>query len=388
MSVQERAPEVGHTVISQAEEKKLRRDEKEDYLREHECDCCRFIPCCKPPRESHGVSFFCKPWFCLHSRENKFLHSVFFYESFGEIGYHFLDYHRNFFFGFATILSLLGVVMLIVGASALVATVPTIRNANWARTSAFNKTANAEFSVSVGLRALVYSKCSASGGRRLMDVAEVPSISMFDGVDQPFLRRELATPLPQSCVDSLLEYTDTAGCKATGVFGEVCSICGGVASSEATGVAFAAIGKFVALFSMQKRMYGYADSPSLKFVGICMELTGFISLLVDVLKFNAQCVGALSRKFTPDTIPELRDFKTSPGPGLICFVIGAIASFIRLLLHLLTPLPRKGKGVCVPVCKTVGMCLKCQGCCVLYDDDAVEKEHDEKLAAVHAHDKQ
>ena len=375
MSVQS---EVGHVVVSQAEEKKLRREEREDDLREHECDCCRFIPCCKPNRESHGVSFFCKPWFCPHSRDNKFFHSVFFYETFGEIGYHFLDYHRNCFFGFSSILSLLGVVMLLIGASALVSTVPTIKTINWAKTSAFNKTANAEFSASVGLYSLVYSKCAAaSGSRRLMDVLP----------EEPFLLRRKLAPGPQKCVDTLLEYTDTAGCKATGVFGEVCPICGSVASSEAAGVAFAAIGKFVALFSMQKRMYGYADSPSLKFIGICMELMGFISLLVDVLKFNDQCVGALKQKFNGMNIPGLSNFKTSPGPGLICFIVGAIAAFVRLLLHLLTPLPRKGKGVCVPICKTVGMCFSCKGCCVLYDDEAIEKEHDDKLATIHNSEK-
>ena len=375
---------VAPVVLSRSEAEAIKREEKEDYLRDNECDWCRFIPVCRPSTKDHGVSLLCKPPCCPHSHKNYFFHSVFFHEAFGELGFHFLDYHRNFFFGLSTMLSLLGVAMLIVGASALVAEPVTLSNAYWSGTSARNSTINTDFKVSVGLRALMYSKCDLTKSRRLDEFAA--TTFNLEPVSTPFsLRRELATP-PAKCVNTVLEFSDKAGCAATGVFGSVCTLCGDVVSSIAAGVAFAAIGKGVALFSMQKRMYAYADSPSLKFMGICTELMGFISLVSTIAKFHRNCVGAMVDQFTPDKYPTLSNIATHPGPGFNCFIVGAVASFVRLLLHLLTPLPHRGKGVCFPTYKIATMLCTCKGCCVLYDDEAEDKERAAKHAALHAGD--
>ena len=383
--------EVPHLELNAKEIKAVKREEKEDYLREHECDCCRFIPCCKPKRENHGVSFFCQPAFMPHSHKNYFFHSVFFYESLGEIGYHFLDYHRNFFFGFATILSMLGVITLLIGAVALVPDATVVKNTYWSTTSYYNKTAGVDMSVSVGLQALVYAKCQKKPGRRLLD-NEADGVNAFDYdliSDVPtslrYERMLASGPPGTECEDVLLRFDNNAGCKATGIFDSVCQTCGDIATSIDTGVFFSAFGKFVGLFSMQKRMYGYADSPSLKFIGMCTELVGFISMVVTLLKFDRSCTMAMSQQFTGKNYPGYK-FTTRPGPGTICFVIGAIAGFIRFWLHFLTPLPHRGKGICVPVGKALCRMLKCAGCCVLYDDAKEDAEREAKHQAAHAND--
>jgi len=81
--------------------------------------------------------------------------------------------------------------------------------------------------------------------------------------------------------------------------------------------------------------------------------------------------------------PDLEDVKIHPGMGFNCFAVGAVAAFVRLLLHILTPLPHRGKGIIMPLCKMAGMCVTCKGCCVLYDDEAEENERRRKHAALH-----
>jgi hypothetical protein len=306
---------------------------------------------------------------------------VFFHESLGEIGYHFLDYHRNFFFGFATLLSVAGVALLIVGAAALVPSQVVIKNTYWSTTSYYNKTAGVDMSISVGLQSLVYSKCVGQN-RRLSDYELA---SDFETSSSSYLRRHLAQA-PPKCDDVLLKFSDDGACKSTGIFESVCKTCGNAATSLVFGVAFSALGKFVALFSMQKRMYGYADCPSLKLIGMCTELMGFISLLSTVNKFGSVCNYAMTQQFTTSNYPGYT-FRVAPaGVGMNCFIAGAIASFIRFLLHLLTPLPHRGKGVVVPLMKTIMRLFTCKGCCQLYDDEAEDKERAAKHAALHAGD--
>lgn len=67
----------------------------------------------------------------------------------------------------------------------------------------------------------------------------------------------------KGCQVLSLKYTDST-CSSRGFLGDVCTACGDAATSEATGAAFTAISKTLALFGMQRRMYTIADSPSFK----------------------------------------------------------------------------------------------------------------------------
>jgi len=307
----------------------------------------------------------------------------------GELGLHFFDYHRNFFFGFASLLSVLGVAMLLIGASALAPVPAVVSTTYWSTMSALNTTTKIEFSVAVGLKSLIYSKCTGkpAGHRRALDTEESPfeeAVPLTRG--SFFIRRQLAPP-PQSethsCVDTMVFFNDQSQCAQTGLFTNVCKLCGDSANSESLGIAFSAVGKFVGFFGMQKRMYGYADSPSLKFMGILTELMGCVSLASTLLTFNRECTGAMNDEFMRTKHSSLTDVRIHPGPGWNCFAVGAVAAFVRLLLQILTPLPHRGKGILRPLFKMVGMCSTCKGCCVLYDDEKEEAERSARRAALH-----
>ena len=116
-----------------------------------------------------------------------------------------------------------------------------------------------------------------------------------------------------------------------------------------------------------------------------MDTLGLVSLASTLLTFNNKCTGSMKREFETNAAghPDLEDVKIHPGMGFNCFAVGAVAAFVRLLLHILTPLPHRGKGIIMPMCKMAGMCVTCKGCCVLYDDEAEEAERRRKHAALH-----
>lgn len=328
----------------------IEQEEKEDHLRDEECSWCRFIPV-RPDPKTHGVSWFCMYPLCPNSPKNKFFHSHYWFKYFGNVGFHFLDKHRNIFFGLASFVSLAGVALLVFGATALAMDKTTVVNTHWAKVSATNVTSKLNFKVYVGLQALVYEKC---------------------------------LPPPTGCKSSIIDYSDTELCNSGGLFGTVCSTCSAAASKEASSVAFSAITKGIAIFSMQKRMYGYADSPSLKLIGILSELAGAISLGSGLGYFNAACLAGVGQEFTSAKIPALKDIKISGGYGYWAFLAGLLASLVRGLLHLLTPLPRKGKGLLLPMANCICKAFARDGCCELYDDDLEEDNHRKEIEKVKA----
>ena len=154
---------------------------KEDEVRERECSCLQFVACAPP--KPNGVDWYCRPWWCLFSDQNPLLHSRFFDETLGELGLHCFDVHRNALFGTATIVSLLGVAMLVFGSVALSTSKSVVGATYWASISATNSSNNSPFSVKAGLSSMVYSHCSftAGGQRKCVD----QSISYNDRPARP-----------------------------------------------------------------------------------------------------------------------------------------------------------------------------------------------------------
>jgi len=343
-----------------AEVEQLKREENEDYLRDSECSACRFIPI-RPNRETHGVSLWCQPSVCPNSPKNSFFHSRFFFKYWGEVGFHFLDVHRNFFFGVATLVSLLGVALMIVGSLALSTNQRVVDNTFWAKITAKNSTnlhqgppndvSESVFNVNVGLTALTFEQCT--------------------------------TGPHGSCVGSVVSFSDSAKCQTEGIFGSVCTVCSGAAGKQASSVVFSAISKGIAVFSMQTRMYSYADSPSLKLLGVVSELAGAASLGSGLGYFNRYCLAACRDEFSSLKHKDIALVSIAPGVGYSCFVVALVACIVRALLHLFTPLPRKGKGLLLPflTCVRKGLC-ECDGCCVLWVDDVEEARRRDSLVAI------
>ena len=143
------------------DQKRKKEEEEEERIRDNECANCRFVPCGRPKKESHdGESSIFRHRFCPDSDKNPFLHSKWFYDGFGEFGLHFFDLHRNFFFGFASVCSLIGICCLIYGTSAITDRQSVISQTYWAKLDATNVTTNDEFSLRLGLTAMVMFKGS------------------------------------------------------------------------------------------------------------------------------------------------------------------------------------------------------------------------------------
>lgn len=386
----------------------LERMEKEDQLREDECSRCRFIPCCKPKEfdkngnRIHGVSALCRMAPCCpHSRKNIFFHSRFFYESLGELGFHWLDYHRNFFFGFSTILSGLGVAMLLLGAIGYSENETIVKNAYWMSMSAINSTTTTgdghiEFSAKVGLNSMVFENClkknvnAANKGRRRLEssnsMTDVSNYSSYiQGDETSHLRRLQVRPPPlNTCKTTVISFDDTVACSADGLFGVICQVCRESASRTGSSMLSSAIGKGLSFWSMQKRMYAFADSPSLKFLGIALELVSLISLAGAWGFFDRNCSREMRSQIDPKNYPSLTDIAFRSGPGSQGVVVGLVAAIVRALLHLLTPLPNRGMGLVVPLYRMMRrMLCCCEGCFVLYDDEEEERKHKEMIALLH-----
>jgi len=267
-------------------------------------------------------------------------------ETLGELGYHFFDVHRNIIFGFSSILTLLSTALFLFGVSAFSDDQRVVSASNWAEllTEDISKGATLYYKIFFGLRAMVINACDSD-----------------------------TNDFTKGCAVTLLKYNDDT-CSKLGFIGDICTVCGLAANSEATGAAFTAVSKILALGGMQRRMYTVADSPSFKLYAICIEIVGIISLATSLGQFEAQCIRGtmdLMKDPTKKYYGNLMDSQSKLGSAFLCYAFGVIAAGIRLIAHILTPLPHRGKGIIMPLCK---LFTRCDGCCVLY----VDEEEDEK----------
>lgn len=276
------------------------------------------------------------------------------YSFISELGYHFFDVHRNIFYGFASILTLLSTALFLFGASALSNQNEVISMAHWAILTATNSTNNAYVVMNLGLNAVLFHFCPTETSNYAL------------------------------CRDELISYSSQA-CSSGGFLGDVCTACEEAATAEATAAAFAAFSKFLALGNMQIRMYTAGDSSSFKIFSIVVEIVGIISLLTSLSKFEYGCIKALneemedkSNKYTKSLDNVQIDF----GSAFLAFAFGVIASGLRLILHVLTPLPRRGKGIFTPL---KNLFSQCDGCLVLYEDDLEDQKRREALGIRQPH---
>ena len=268
--------------------------------------------------------------------------TVFFFETIGELGFHYFDVHRNAIFGFTSILTIISTALFLYGVSAFSTSEVIVESCNWAKLSTYNATSNTRYSLKFGLNAMVINSCNGT------------TIDNFS-----------------KCQGQLLKYNDPQ-CSKEGFIGDFCTFCGNAASAEATGAAFTAVSKLFSLLGMQRRMYTSADSPSFKMLAILLEIVGAISLLVSLMEFEYACVlRGINNLTDPSKIysSQLSDSAVNAGSAFGAYAFGVVAALIRLIVHILVPLPHRGKGICAPIMK---LFTKCDGCCVLYEDEKEE----------------
>lgn len=68
---------------------------------------------------------------------------------------------------------------------------------------------------------------------------------------------------------------------------------------------------------------------------------------------------------------EVADSSVTFGSAYIAYACGVAASLVRLVVHILVPLPHRGKGLILPLCK---LFTRCDGCAVLYNVDEVNEQ--------------
>lgn len=276
-------------------------------------------------------------------------------ESLGELGYHFFDVHRNVIFGIASILTLISTALFLFGVSAFAEQQRVLSISNWAVLEtkySDGSTAPIFYKFFFGLRAMVVNSCPSENSSLV------------------------------NCKPYLLLYSDSQ-CSKLGFIGDFCNACGKAASSEATAAAFTAISKFLSLFGMQRRMYKVADSTSFKLYAICIEIVGSISLLTSLLEFKNICMDA-SFDAMEDPTKKYHSYLSNNdvnyGSAYLCYAFGVIAALLRLIVHVLTPLPYRGKGIIAPFIKIF---TRCDGCCILYVDDEEDEKRRSELGIKH-----
>ena len=277
-------------------------------------------------------------------------------ETLGELGYHFFDVHRNIIFGFASILTLLSTALFLFGVAAFSDDQKVVSACNWAQleTEDSSKLETIYYKIQFGLRAMVINACDT-------DTTDFAS---------------------KGCTAKLLKYNDDT-CSNFGFIGDICTVCGAAANSEATGAAFTAVSKLLSLAGMQRRMYTVADSPSFKLYAICIEIVGIISLATSLGEFNSRCVRGSMDLMTDPTkkyYGNLHESHSNFGSAFIAYAIGVVAAGVRLIAHIITPLPHRGKGIITPLCK---LFTRCDGCGVLYVDDEEDEKRRSSLGIKH-----
>jgi hypothetical protein len=148
-------------------------------------------------------------------------------------------------------------------------------------------------------------------------------------------------------------------------------------------------------------MFAYADSPALKLIGIISEAMGAASLASGMSSFNRECLNELRYDYLEDDdspnlnplkrkksyYPSLKNVKIQIGPGFVAYIVGFIAALIRVLLHFLTPLPHRGKGILLPAYNLIRRILCCgPGCCELFVDERFEEARQGSLRRIEEHE--
>jgi hypothetical protein len=94
----------------------------------------------------------------------------------------------------------------------------------------------------------------------------------------------------------------------------------------------------------QTRMRIIADVPIQKLLGIAMDALVTISLVYAIIIFTRDCVNPLKKRYEDEGLRA----QFVSGPGIYCFAVSAGISGLKVILHVLTPLPGRDSCCCGP----------------------------------------
>ena len=101
------------------------------------------------------------------------------------------------------------------------------------------------------------------------------------------------------------------------------------------------LGLVLSLLGAQTRMRNLADVPVQKMLGMGSEGWGAITLAYSMFVFERHCFLPLREAYHIKGI----DASFWIGPGFYAFIVCIFANLLRMLVHILTPMPGLGEGL-------------------------------------------
>ena len=260
-----------------------------------------------------GVPFFCKHWICPLNHENVLFNQNKYMKALGDIGYPYFDVNRKFFFGVASFVTFLSMIVTTYGCFALSTDRSVIQRTYWTGGSGHNVTSGKNFAVYIGLRSVEFVDCDFTAGYNSYE---------------------------KYCDRRAVQWTDD-GC-SSGLIGEACAACESTATTMWSTAFFSCAGLILSFLGAQTRMRIVGDVPVQKLVGMGSETWNVITLSIALYVFHHTCYVKLNSAFNSGGLES----RMWSGPGYICYWVCAFSAGVRAVIHWLTPLPNKGSGFC------------------------------------------
>lgn len=258
-------------------------------------------------------------WWKVFNHENRYTNDNLIMIIFGNVGFTYFDKHRKFYMGLAMWSTLLSIAFTIAGACAVSTDNQTVMDTHWAWIRVKNATSGDISILFLGLRSLVYKH----------DPCDVDSCTNSGLIYDDIIDRS---------TDYLAEKGISNDFIANGL-----NTCIADAVEISWGNVLTCVTLVFALLGTINRMKFSSDANIQKALGMITDLCGFISLTSTLLTYRDYCVVDI-----PSTWTDKWDNKIKTeiwlGPGYACYLVCLFGSFMRAVMHWLTPLPGRGAG--------------------------------------------
>lgn len=286
---------------------------------------CRCLQCACFDEDDDGIPCFCRHQLCPLDHRNKYLNDNNYIRQIGEIGYTYFDSRRKYFLGMASLVTVIAMVLTTFGCCALSTDPTVIKRVYWAAGTMTNVTSNQDYALYIGLRSVVVVGCRF-----------VPGYDSY----------------PPSCMTESIIWTDP-NC-LQGITAGACESCANIATSMWLTAFMSCFSLIFALLGALTRMRVKADVPVQKLLGMGADTMGSLSLAFALFTFENGCFKNLT--LNSSNLVMRSNFWL--GGGYACYLICCLSGFVRAIVHWLTPLPNKGKGLGAVFCVLCPCCCK------------------------------
>jgi len=183
----------------------------------------------------------------------------------------------------------------------------------WAGGTGTNVTSDKDYTLYIGLRSMLY-------------VSNCGMVHMYEEMS-PICHREVV-------------HWDSHTC-SNGPMKLACDSCKEVVGSLWFTAFSACASLILSLLGAQTRIRSSGDVPIQKMLGMFAEANGVLTLTFAILMFENKCFWHLRQAL------QVTDGGSSfwLGPGFYCYIVCIISGLVRAVIHWLTPLPGRGKGL-------------------------------------------